>query len=88
MHGQGDFMARQMNILDSRAISQALPNNDGTYKAICFTTPNLKALMGTYPEVLEMDITISLNIHRYNSIHIVCVDRSKLKFYLAGQCTT
>ncbi len=27
-------MARLMNILDSRAISQTVPNNDGTYKAI------------------------------------------------------
>ncbi len=45
MHRQGDFMARLMNILDSRAISQTLPNNDGTYKAICFTTPNLNTLM-------------------------------------------
>ncbi len=30
--------------------------------------------MGMYPEVLQMDITFSLNIHGYNTIHIVCVD--------------
>ncbi len=72
-------MARLMNILDSRAISQTFPNNDGTYKAICVTTPNRKTLMGMYPEVLQMDITFSLNIHAYNTIHIVCVYRVEWK---------
>ncbi len=68
-------MERLLIILDRKAISATFPNEDGTYKAICFTTPNLKILMGMYPEVLQMDITFRLNIHGYNTIHIVCVDR-------------
>ncbi len=68
-------MDNVLEILSTRAIAETHANDNGSYRAIVFTTNELQELYSSYPEVIQMDSTFGTNIHGYKLIHVVCVDK-------------
>ncbi len=64
-----------MEILSALAIAQTHGYDDGSYRAVVFTTNDLQELYSNYPEVIQTDSTFGTNTHGYKLIHAVYVDK-------------